>query len=165
MVKRAQYKIMQMAFLILAVLVFFVLVFLLFVNYSLGGITRNSQQLERDSAISSLYTLVNSPELSCDFIGDSSWCVDEDKVSILSNKMVGDFNSYWSVSSIEILEVFPNDLGVQVKCPNVNCNYYSVFDEGQTEIEKYSVYVNLCKQVDKLHESCSLAKLIVGVQL
>ena len=154
-----------MAFLILAILIFFVLVFISFTNYRLGSLVRSAQQLETDSTISSLYVLVNSPELSCDFSDDSSWCIDEDKVSVLSSKMNGVYNDYWPVSSLEVLKIYPvNSLGL-VKCPAVDCNYYSLFDNQQEDSQKYSVYVNLCRQESGYKESCSLAKLIAGVDL
>ena len=165
MVKRAQYKIMQMAFLILAVLIFFVLVFVLFTNYRLSGLSRSVQQLEKESTISSLYVLVNSPELSCDFIGDSSWCVDVDKVSVLADEMNGVYDDYWPVSSLEILEIYPQTSAELIECPAVNCNYYNLYDNEQEESQKYSVYVNLCSQENGFHETCSLAKLIAGVEI
>jgi hypothetical protein len=165
MVKRAQYKIMQMAFLILAIFLFFVLVFVLFTKYRLGGLASNVRQLEKDSAISSLWVLVNSPELSCDFSDGSSWCIDKDKVMILSTSLGESYEDYWPVASIELLEVYPNSVKEQILCPNYYCNSYEIFDNGQEQIQKYSVYVNLCEQTNNYRESCSLAKLIVGVNI
>lgn len=164
MVKRGQYKIMQMAFLILAVFIFFALIFVFFVRSQMGGIAKSYRDLERDMAISSLSVLVNSPEFSCDFTS-SSWCVDKDKMMTLSKGLSDEYGDFWPVASIEILEIYPNPKSQLINCPNVGCNYYKIYENLQEESQKYSVFVNLCQQIDKEKDYCSLAKLIVGVKI
>ena len=59
MVKTAQMKIQQMAFMILAVFFFFVLVGLFFLGLEFRDIKKNSEQLKNEQAISSLNNFRN----------------------------------------------------------------------------------------------------------
>lgn len=160
MVKKAQYKIMQMAFLVIGVFVFFGIVAIMFITFQTKDIRDNALLLQQEKAIAIAQNLADSPEFSC--LGTSS-CVDEDKLNALMNSVSKDYASFWQVSSIEVLIIYPTELEKK-PCPNENCNFYLVFDSEKKISQKFSSYISLCKQVNSLEKDCKLAKLIVGVE-
>ncbi len=103
--KKAQFKIQQMAFMLIAVFLFFILVGLGFVGYQVKSVRGNYDQLQKDQAISSLQVLTDLPEFSCGYL-----CLDEEKLTVMSrgledyrkfshNIMVGVWCGYESCSS------------------------------------------------------------------
>jgi len=89
---RGQMKIMQMAFMIVAVFFFFVLVGLFFLSIQFKDVKGSAAQLQRDQAISSLRVIADMPELSYDS-GESA-TLDEDKLKVMS----GNFSRYYLTS-------------------------------------------------------------------
>ncbi|MDO8516779.1 MAG: hypothetical protein Q7S33_01520 [Nanoarchaeota archaeon] len=158
MVKKAQLKIQQMAFMIVAVFFFLIMAGLIFLSYQSQTIKNNYDRLQKDQAISSLQILTNMPELTCGYL-----CLDEDKLEIMSKK---DYSQIWPVASIEVYKIYPVSTQ-KIKCPGTNCNYYNVYDSNQQNIQKYSTYVSLCKKVNELeyiYDKCEIARLVVGVK-
>ena len=158
MVKKAQLKIQQMAFMIIAVFLFFIMAGLIFLSYQSQMLKNDYDRLQKDQAISSLQILTNMPELTCSYL-----CLDEDKLEIMLKK---DYSQIWPVASVEVYKIYPVQTR-QVKCPGTNCNYYSVYDSNQQNIKKYSTYISLCKKVNELeyaYSKCEIGKLLVGVK-
>ncbi|MBU0471533.1 MAG: hypothetical protein KKF65_02840, partial [Nanoarchaeota archaeon] len=55
--------------------------------------------------------------------------------------------------------------GESVLCPAPYCDNYILYDSGQKDKMTFSAYVNVCEQIDRSHEICDLAKLILGVKI
>jgi len=154
---KGQFKIQQMAFMIVALLFFFILVGLFYVSYETKSIKERYEILGRREVVSLLRVVANMPELSC---GDL--CLDEDKLMIMSKENYDDF---WPVLSIKVLKLNSNKL---IKCPAPNCNYYEIYDSGKKEEESYSEYISICRTINKQgynYEKCDIGKLILGVKI
>ena len=63
--KKAQMKIQQTAFMLLAITIFFVLVGLFVLMFKMGSMQDTAEILERDNAMSLVSKLANSPEFAC----------------------------------------------------------------------------------------------------
>lgn len=164
--KKAQFKIQQMAFMLVAVFIFFILVALFFLQLYLGDIRYSAEQLEREQVLSALVSWSELPEFSCS--DRSSSCIDEDKLYVLSsldyNKL---YSSFWPVSSIRVYKVNSNFSSGEIKCPGTNCNYFDIYDSGSESNQMYAAYVSLCKKnrlEGELVTSCELATLSIGVK-
>jgi hypothetical protein len=163
---KAQMKIQQMIFMILAVFLFFILVGLFVLNVQMRGLKGSSESLKEAEAINSLTAITSMTELSCASSESTldSFCLDGDKIEIMSKKK--GYSELWPIASLEVYKISPSFTTV-VKCPAVNCNYYSVFDNGQNQTQKVSTYVNICysrmKDSNK-YDSCEIAKILVGVK-
>jgi len=161
---KAQLKIQQMAFMIVAVFFFFLLIGMAYLSYQFASVKTKYADLQKEEAIRSLETLTNMPELSC---SESFLCIDEDKLYALSVK--GGYDELWPVASIKVYKIYPSFKGsTQVKCPDANCNYYLVYDSGQKSVEEYASFVSLCKKVREggyTYNKCEIGKLAVGVKL
>ena len=160
---KAQMKIQQMTFMIIAVFIFFILVGLFFLAIQLKDIRKDSETLGKNQAISSLEVLANMPELNY----DSSWSMslDEDKLRILSGNFSLDYERFWPVSSIRVYKLYPKPED-EIKCPNTNCNYYEIYDSEKTSNKTYSTFVSLCSKVRELgsvYDKCEVGKIVVGV--
>ena len=156
--KRGQFQIQQMAFMIVAVVIFFVLVGLFFLMYQSRDIQGNYEQLQRDKAISSLSVIANMPEMSC---GDL--CVDIDKMEALIDR---DYDEIWPVASVSVYKVYPS-FDMIVDCPGVGCNKWNVYDSRQEKVKEYSTYVSLCQKLSEggsVYDKCEIGKLVVGVK-
>ena len=163
--EKGQMKIQQMVFMIIAVFIFFALVSLFFLRIQLGDLNGSAAQLQKDEAISSLAVIANMPELSCS--SSEEFCLDEDKVSIMASNFSADYKDFWSVASVKVYKVYPSFSEV-VECPALNCNYYEIFDNGQTNSKEYSTYVSICKKVkdsNYVYDKCEIGKLVVGVKI
>jgi len=162
---QGQMKIQQMAFMVVAVLFFFILVGLFVFNFYFKGISSSAANLNKDQAIASLETIAHMPELTCGT--GRTLCLDEDKLQILSGRLGRQYDSLWPVSSVSVYKVYPPFEEV-ITCPALNCNYYELYDNGQTNRQEYSTFVTLCKKQKDygyIHEQCEIAKLVVGMKI
>ncbi|MDD2444557.1 MAG: hypothetical protein PHX15_00530 [Candidatus Nanoarchaeia archaeon] len=164
MVKKAQYKIMQMAFMIVAVFIFFLMVGIFFFNFQIQNVKESAQIANEQKTIGLISSIANSPEFHCS--SSSSLCVDFDKIKILGQeKYYSLYENFWPVSSIEI-RIIDSTFNEIVSCKNKNldnCNYYEVYQENKTDIIKYSSYITLCEKEKINIDKCKLAQLIIGI--
>ena len=161
--KKAQYKIQQMAFMILAVVFFFILVGLFFLGWQYKNIKSNAEQLQKEEAISSLRVIADMPELNCN--SGRSFCIDEDKLNALINSSYNSYNDFWPVESIKVYRIYPK-FEKEIKCPGLNCNYFAVYDSKKANKE-YAAYVSICKKIKQqgfVYEKCEIGKLLAGVK-
>ena len=157
-------KIMQMSFMIIGVFLFFALAGLFFLSVSLKGTIGGASDLAREQAISSLATIADMPELNYD--ARASMTLDEDKLRVMAGGFGDGYAEFWPIASLEVYKVYPSFDSV-VKCPASDCNYYDIYDSGQTNIEKFSSYVSICKRVKEfgsVYDRCSIGKLVAGVE-
>ena len=163
--RKGQMKIQQMAFMIVAVFFFFVLVGLFFLGVSLKDVRGSAAQLQRDQAISSLGVIADMPELNWD--SSKSMMVDEDKLRIMSGGFGTSYGEFWPVASVGVYKIYPT-FGEVKKCPGVGCNFYEVYDNGQSDVKVYSTYVSICSRLREsgsVYDKCEIGKLTVGTKI
>jgi len=162
---RGQMKIMQMAFMIVAVFFFFVLVGLFFFCIHFKDVKSSAAQLQKNQAISSLRVIADMPELGYD--SRESMTLDEDKLRIMAGGFGDIYEEFWPVASVAVYKLWP--VASELKsCPGVGCNYYELFDNGQSDVKTYSTYVSICKKVKEdgfVYDRCEVGKLEVGVKI
>jgi len=163
-VKNGQMKIQQMAVMIVAVFFFFILVGLFFLGVVFKDVKGSAGDLQREQAISSMSVIADISELNY----DSSWSmsVDEDKLRIMSGDFGKNYDLFWPVASIGVYKVYPRFDEIK-KCPGVGCNYYEIYDNGQSDVKTYSSYVSICERIREsgsTYDDCEIGKLVVGVR-
>jgi sensor histidine kinase regulating citrate/malate metabolism len=160
--KRAQYKIQQMAFMIIFLFIFFILVGIFILNLTSTSNIDKYQELQRQKAISSVKIIADMPEFNCD--SSENWCLDVDKLKIMSIKSE-QYSDFFSVASIDVFKIYPAQTEV-IDCPAAGCNHYAIYDNGQQNKQTYSSYVSICEKFREgsTFENCELAKLVVGVK-
>ena len=160
---RAQMKIQQMAFMIMAVFFFFVLVGLFFLGIQFRGVGESAQQLQLEQVLSSLEVIADMTEFS--YSSGRSMTLDEDKLRIMSGNFSEAYGGFWPVASIKVYKIFPKPESF-VRCPAVDCNYFEIYDDGQANVQEYSTYVSICKKVREsgyTYDRCEAGKLVLGV--
>lgn len=162
---KAQMKIQQMAFMIVGVIFFFILVGMFFIWWQYGDIKSSYELGKEEQAISSLGIIADMGELNCG--NGRSFCVDEDKLVVMSNI---DYGGVWPVESVEVYKIYPS-FSEKIVCVGVSsegCNYYPVYDSGQQSVKKYSTFVSICKKLKEngvVYEKCEIGKLLVGMEV
>ncbi len=160
--KKAQMKIQQMAFMIVAVFFFFILVGLFFIKVQFSGIQKSAEELEKKQAVSALGVISNMQELNCN--SRESLCLDKDKLKIMSGELKESYKLFWPIASIKVYLLDTTSTNI-IQCPALNCNYFEIFDNEQTNSEEYSTYVSVCEKVREsgyVYNNCEIAKLVVG---
>ncbi len=153
---RAQMKIQQMAFMIIAIFIFFALVAVFFLSWQTRSLKSDFGAMQKEQAISSLAVISDMPELNCD--SKTSLCLDEDKIRVMASNYSQRYSEFWPVASVKVYKVYPKEQFEQIV----------VFDSGQTNVEEYSTFVSICKKLKGsgyVYDSCNIGKLSVGVKL
>jgi len=76
------------------------------------------------------------------------------------------YKELWPVASISVVKV--SDEQKELECPAAGCNYYKLYDIGQSNVKTFSTYVSICKKMKEsgiVYDKCSVGKLLVGVQM
>jgi len=168
--KHGQFKIQQMAFMLIAVIVFFALVGIFVLAFRLSSIKETANLLEEQNAMLLVSKLANSPEFSCGdaYGGTRVNCIDFDKVIILRQD-ISQYRNFWGVSNIEIRKLGSDtSSGQEVSCSIANypnCDVVKLIESSSTGYD-YGNFVSLCwKEMDSVTENvydkCEIARLIV----
>ena len=157
--KQAQFKIQQMAFMIIAVFIFFTLVGLGVVGYYITSIKSDYGRVQEQVAVDSLEIIADMAELRCG--KDIDFCIDKDKVRVL-NKMFNrgeDYGLMWPVSEIRIEQIYPNSgIGGGI--------VYQIYKSSQTNVRTVATFVPLCEKQEGTYKwDWETAKLIVGIKI
>ncbi|MEX2017089.1 MAG: hypothetical protein WD876_01310, partial [Candidatus Pacearchaeota archaeon] len=164
--KKGQFKIQQMAFMLIAVVVFFALVGLFVLAFGLASLKDTANLLEEQNAMLLVSKLAESPEFSCgnSYGGARVNCVDFDKVMALRQERTK-YKDFWGVSNIEIRKVSSSD-DEDVLCTGSNypdCNIVKILESTSIGYD-YGNFVSLCwKESDNedVYDKCEIAKLTV----
>ena len=163
--KKAQLKIQQMAFMIMAVTLLFVFVGLFVLSTQFSNIKNSASSLNEQNAMLLVTKLANSPEFSCGeaFGGTKINCIDLDKVMALK-KNIAKYNGFWGVDDIEVRKLYP--LSKDNECTEgnyPNCNIIKI-RSGNISSE-FSNFVSLCRkesQNGNIINKCEIGKLVIS---
>ncbi|MBI5148248.1 hypothetical protein HZA33_01060 [Candidatus Pacearchaeota archaeon] len=147
--KKADLKIQETAFMLLALAMFFALVFVFYTNIKLSGLYAERNRLYQERGVSMLSKLANMPELS------SAEGLDYDSIIALRN-VTGYDKLFKGLLGIQVVRVYPKK------------EVITIFDntKGKNWIS-YSSYIPLCQLVFEEEQAttrCDIAKLIVYVE-
>ena len=164
--KKAQLKIQQMVFMLLAVTLFFFMVGLFYIGYKTTSIQGDVEDLKRDKAAGLVEKLSGDPEFS--FEGKSN-AIDSDKLMILKTENEylfyedGRRKTFWGVKGIIVKKIYPR--GPEIECTldtYPDCNLIKIYTESSNS--PISSFVSLCtkKSVNGVQNNhCELAELII----
>lgn len=167
--KKAQMKIQQMAFMLMAVFFFFALVGMFVVVFKFSGLKESAAILEEKNAILLVSRLANSPEFTCgnSFGSAKVNCVDADKIMVLKDH-IGDYSGFWGVSNIEIRKTYPA-VSEEIICTRSNyprCNIIQIVSN-ETSGTGVSNFISLCRKESlegSSYNKCEIARLIVSYE-
>lgn len=111
--KRAQMKIQEMAFVLIAIIIFFALVAVIFFSISLSSLKQQAGLQRQEVAMELVRKIADIPELSW---AGCSGCVDYDKLMALKDKAV--YDKFWDVDYLMVERIYPNR--TQAECTKAN---------------------------------------------
>ena len=164
-IRKAQLKIQQMAFMLMAVTLFFILVGMFVLSIYLSDLRNSASVLEGRNAMLLVTKLANSPEFSCGgvFGGKKTNCIDADKVMMLREN-INKYSGFWDVENIEIRRIYPVSADKECTLKTYpDCNIIKI-REGTITAE-FSNFVSLCRKESlngKVYDKCEIAKLMVS---
>ncbi len=165
--KKAQMKIQQMAFMLMAITLFFVMVGMFLLVFRFSGLKESATMLEEKNAMLLVTKLANSPEFSCGeaFGSNRINCVDSDKVMMLK-KNIAKYSDFWGVAEIKIRKIYPNNGNIVCTPGNYeNCGVIEVLSKNVNLMPPASNFVSLCKKDSyegEVYDKCELASFIVS---
>ena len=154
--KKAQIKIQEMAFVLVAVVFLFALLFLFFARFQLTQLQKTAEEVREQRTMTMLKVVSSLPELRCSkSFGTTTeiYCIDKDKLKVfgeirhIRNKYADIWKSA-QISEVIIEEVYP--IG----------DIYIVYESmGEPENSfTYSTYIPLCEETIGIME-CVVAKI------
>ena len=161
--KKAQLKIQQMAFMLMALTLFFVLIGLFFIVTKLSGLKESVTNLEKENAQKLIMKLASSPEFSCEnaFRFGEIDCVDFDKVIVLIES-ISNYNKFWGVADIEITKIYPEKTGECTYMTYPHCKTLKIYSENVDKKPAVSNFVALCRKEvinEEVMEICEVGKI------
>ena len=164
--KKGQFKLQQMAFMLVAVVLFFVLVGLFWITYQSGSLRQQATELAREQSILISGYLSGSSEFACS--GElGSYCIDMDKTMVLKDNP--DYGRFWPVSYIKIRVLDGEEIEECDSGNYPNCNLIEIYENKQVESEgSIESFVSLCRyerREDRAMKICELGKLNIGYDL
>ena len=164
---RAQLKIQEMAFFLVAIVLFFILVGLFAFSVIFSNLSKGATSAAEERTLSSITNLADSPEFSC---GEPN-CVDADKiVALMQNKK---YEKFWPFSSLSVhrQSTFTKNETDWIKCTLANypnCDVFEIYDKNVKNERSISNYVALCRvelENEYNYKKCEIAKLVAGTEL
>ena len=147
--KKADLKIQETAFMLLALVLFFALVFVFYANIQLSKLYSERDRLMQEQAVGMLSKLSNMPELS------SAEGLDYDKIIAL--KSVSKYDGLFKgILKIQVIKIYPNKEIITIIDNSKGKNY-----------TMYSAYEPLCYtayESEEAFQKCDIAKLVVYVE-
>lgn len=163
---RAQMKIMEMSFMILALFLFFVMVGLFFLASFTSDLKDRVNLLYRQGTINTLVALSGTPEFT---YGESN-CVDLDKIIVLKGMTAGtgaDYRNFWNLGSLKIIRVYPSTTQLECTTNLDNCNTITIKEKeiGDNEIIDWT-FVSICRKESTsdnfVYDKCEIGRIAAG---
>jgi len=161
---KAQLKIQQMAFMLIAITIFFAIAGMFALTMSSSNNKKDAEFIREEHAMTLISKLANSPEFSCGevFGGGQSNCIDSDKAIILAQKAIK-YKTFWGVEDIEI-KIINSDAEKLCNLQNYpDCNTINILNN-ETEGYPVSNFVSLCRKESfggENYDKCEVARITV----
>ena len=165
--KRAQMKIQQMAFMLMAITLFFVLMGMFVLIFKMSGLKEEATELQEQNALLLVTKIANSPEFSCGngFGGERINCIDGDKLMMLREN-INRYEEFWEVENIEVRKVDSLEEELCTVSNYPNCNTIRLRDQ---EISGFDLsnFVSLCRKANfdgEVYDKCELARVSISYE-
>jgi len=156
---KAQIKIQEMAFVLVAFVVFFVIAGLFYLSLRMSGVRGDVQAQSESDAQELIRTLAETPELRwSSTASDCEGCIDMDKAILLKDDKLKIFSELWNVDRLSLEIIYPEKNG---ECSSVNypeCGEITLLNKS-TSYKLYGSFVSLCRLDSSGSRICYLGKI------
>jgi len=154
--KKAQLKIQQMAFVLIAIFIFFAIVALISISVWMNYQKKQVVNLEADKAREFAQKITGTPELK--WSQDCSSCVDMDKAIMLKNRTV--YKNFFGLDYLSFEILYPITENKECVVGNYpNCNKITLIQEKSFDSAS-KAYISLCRwDQETNNEKCYLGAI------
>ena len=128
--KKAQIKIQEMAFVLLALVLLAGIVFIFVLRFQAGNLEKAGELAKQKEAISLLEKIAALPELNCE---NGAICIDEDKALIVSQNQDKVKNLFQNIKKAQVRRIWPAG------------DILTIYQSGHGN-QSYATFINICKQ-------------------
>jgi hypothetical protein len=152
--KKAQMKIQEMAFVLLALVLLAIIGFIFFLKLSQNKLVESATDIKTQTTLSLLEKLANLPELEC-YCKPSckANCMDKDKVNSLKTMLQTNKNLeslFQGLSSLKVKQIYPPENEIVIYTSRTPSNASS-----------YQTFINLCQyDTGRYSYDCNMAMII-----
>lgn len=142
--KKAQLKIQQMAFVLIAILIFFAIIAIFYFSFYANNIKKNAESLSEQEASEIVRKLSSTPEFS--FLGCTN-CIDFDKIIVL--KARNSYKELFNLDFLQIEKIYP--ISEKLECDKFNypeCNTITLIQNEKIGSPKIAL-VSICRWENK----------------
>ncbi|MDO8459668.1 MAG: hypothetical protein Q7S74_01030 [Nanoarchaeota archaeon] len=140
--KKAQLKIQQMAFVLVALMILFSMVALVYLSISRANLIDQAKQKRDQEARELARKLSGAPELTFTSSSDCSSCIDFDKVLMLKDNNV--YKDFWSLDYLMIKRISTDSVDIVCTRQNYpNCNNLVLVKENANYASATKSFVTL----------------------
>ncbi len=144
--KKAQLKIQQMSFVLIAVMILFALTALIYLSIWLPNIQKKADVLKQQEAREIVRKFAGTPEFSFTSDSDCSACVDLDKLLMI--KTASSYRNFWNLDYLMVERIVPQ--GTNVECTRANypdCNRITIIKKTEDFGKTSDAFVTLVRYV------------------
>jgi len=156
---KAQMKIQQMAFVLVALMIFFGMVALLYFSIKIGSLKKEASSLQENEAREIVRKIASSPEFAFTQF-DCPNCIDFDKLLALSSR-VG-YKEFWNLGFLQIKRIYPESKGECDKSNYPNCETITLINKGVGT--PADAFISLCRweQEKGGYFKCELGRILAS---
>ena len=161
--KKAQIKIQQMAFVLVALMILFTIAGLFYFSIISKNLKGDVKGIREQEVIQTVRKMAGTPEFSWTAT-DCASCVDFDKALVLKERK--SYKDFWrNINYLQIKRVYPSYRDIEcAKGIYPECDIVTIIDE-KTNTITHSAFVSLCRyKAEKDFSVCELGKIIIGFE-
>ncbi len=158
--KKAQLKIQEMAFVLVAIMIFFAIVTIFYINIRVSGLRENVQELRGDEAKELVRKLAGSPEFAFT-AGECVNCIDLDKALLLKDPERKIYQGFWNLDYLKIELIYPEKRGECSRKNYPDCSTLTLINKTNYGIPE-GAFVALCRYENSGSQNyikCDLGKI------
>ena len=159
--RRAQMKIQEMAFVLVAIMIFFALVAIVYFSILSGNLKKDAVTLREDEAKELVRKMASSPEFTLN--DQCASCIDVDKVIALKDR--NGYEGFWGLDYLAVEFIYPGREGECNRANYPNCKRITIVGNS-VEIGKASeAFVSLCRfepSQEIGYEKCEMGRILVS---
>lgn len=159
--KKAQTKIQEMAFVLIAIIIFFAMVALVYFSIRLSSLKADVSMLREQGAKETARKLSDIPEFSWQ---ECSGCLDLDKIMVLKGKEA--YKNFWEIDYLAIERTYPERAKTECTSSNYpDCSRIVLINKTKDYGSPVSAFVALC-WFDFAYDSvkCELGKIYASAE-
>lgn len=158
---RAQLKIQEMAFVLVALMIFLALVSLIYFSIRISVLEKENINSRDKEARELARKFASSPEFTWG-ASDCSSCIDMDKAIVLKHR--DGYNDFWNVDYLSIEKIYPKEGGECTLASYPRCSRITIVNKSSNFGAVYESFAALCRVSydGESYTKCEIGRIYVS---